>query len=423
MFVSNGTPLGKPPDPQPMDDDGFKKPAPRKRGRPKKNHNEDAASVSSVATNNTYESLTDNDEGNGEPTAKKYRKPRAKKPPPIVLPFVNSKNEIDNTLKDVPIDASKLFRRVTKDGTKIFVPSTDDFKALRSHLENKKTKFTTFTLHDDMMVRYVMYGLPEYDLDEVQIALHNTLKVNPVVVKKMKINKKSYSDQCNYLLYFKKTSGITLMSLKCITGILGYHVHFAKYQKGPHPTQCYNCQQFSHASSNCRLDPRCMRCSGPHKSNLCPLLSKETRKIPDDEVKCINCGGQHTSNKKDCPALVRLMKQKEELKNRLKATRKEQRYVSQRKTNFNYHYPPLENENEIITTSVPVVSTFNGKPWSETLQNAAPSNNSMSNNNKFSAGQLFEIFNEMVRICETCRTKTEQLRALTAVFEKYVHYD
>lgn len=429
MSLSGMGTSGRPPDqPIRMDEDGFAVPITKKRGRgrPRKNaaNDEDAGSVVSSLSKNSYETLTDDDPGEFGHMVKRNRAMKVKKPPPIILHNLNSKKEVDAVLQNIPVNKSNILKRVTKQGTKLFVPTTEEFKSLRSHLSTAKAKFTSYTLHEDMVTRYVMYGLPEHDIDEVRAALTDVLKQQPLEVKQMKINRKSYEDQANYLVYFKKSAGITMLNLKNITGILGYRVVFAKYERGVQPTQCYNCQQYSHASRNCWLDPRCMRCGGPHKSSECSLIDKSTMKIPEDKVKCINCHGNHTSNSKDCPIRIRLVKEREELASKRLNTAKGTRYVHDYKNKYGTNFPAFKNTQFVNNNdNTPRATTESaGISYSNALtgKSTQPFSNS---NSLFTPRQLMLIFKDMIRICSTCRTKDEQLLALTAVFEKYMCHD
>lgn len=138
----------------------------------------------------------------------------------------------------------------------------------------------------------------------------------------------------HFLIYFKKSDKITLNLLKStITGIMNYYVHFEHYKPRVFgPTLCRNCQEYGHSSSNCNLQPRCMRCSENHKSTECPHIDKTTNKIPEDKVKCANCQGQHTSNYSNCKYRLDLMKKNQ---TRAELSRKNQNkgYVI---TNQNY---------------------------------------------------------------------------------------
>lgn len=426
-FSVPGAP-GRPPDQvEKMDDDGFTVPIVKKRGRgrPRKTTNaDDTNSVVSNTSVNTFMTLSDDDPGDVSHLPKKSRVVKPKRPPPIVIPNLNTVKDVEAILVAAPINKSNILRRITKDGTKLFVTTPDEFKSLREHLKTTKVKFTSYTLHEDMVSRYVMYGLPKHDIREVYDALKNALTQEPHDLKEMKINKKSYPDQANYLIYFKKSAGITLANLKTVTGILGYRVFFSRYEKGVQPTQCYNCQRYSHASANCWMEPRCMRCSGPHKSSECCLLDKTSKKIPDDKVKCINCDGNHTSNSNECPTRIKLTKERRELADRRLNTVKRTRYAQEYRNNYDSHFPAnkstrvVDNPNTRRNTTV-----TNGISYSQSVKTGITQPIDDSNSDLFSPQELLQILRDMVRICSSCRTKEDQILALTAIVEKYVCHD
>lgn len=58
--------------------------------------------------------------------------------------------------------------------------------------------------------------------------------------------------------------------------------------------QCYRCQQLGHTPAGCKADERCMKCaSRQHKTSECSTTS----------YKCTNCGGDHASCSRACPAM------------------------------------------------------------------------------------------------------------------------
>lgn len=63
-------------------------------------------------------------------------------------------------------------------------------------------------------------------------------------------------------------------------------------------TQCYLCQHLGHASKNCNLPERCVKCIGPHATKDC---SKKERTSP---AQCCNCNEPHAANFRQCPVRV-----------------------------------------------------------------------------------------------------------------------
>ncbi|CAD6215485.1 GSCOCG00011224001-RA-CDS, partial [Cotesia congregata] len=61
--------------------------------------------------------------------------------------------------------------------------------------------------------------------------------------------------------------------------------------------QCKKCQRLGHASTNCKLAYRCVKCSGSHGPSACPIKSSD----PKSSLKCANCGENgHPANYRGC---------------------------------------------------------------------------------------------------------------------------
>lgn len=62
--------------------------------------------------------------------------------------------------------------------------------------------------------------------------------------------------------------------------------------------QCYRCQRVGHASANCVLQPRCVKCALNHGKGQCTLTEKT-----NDNVKCANCEEAHPASYRGCAYL------------------------------------------------------------------------------------------------------------------------
>lgn len=80
------------------------------------------------------------------------------------------------------------------------------------------------------------------------------------------------------------------------TSILHLRVKIENYRARNEISQCYRRQQFGHAAQGCRAAPVCNKCAGLHFHYLC------TNKREDGPATCANCGGNHPSNYRGCPA-------------------------------------------------------------------------------------------------------------------------
>ncbi|XP_071097967.1 uncharacterized protein [Haliotis cracherodii] len=62
----------------------------------------------------------------------------------------------------------------------------------------------------------------------------------------------------------------------------------------PSPLRCFNCQHFGHGAKSCHATHICSRCSKHHDGTDCT-----------DNIRCANCGGDHMSSFKSCPAFIK----------------------------------------------------------------------------------------------------------------------
>ncbi|XP_035998476.1 uncharacterized protein LOC118564421 [Fundulus heteroclitus] len=59
----------------------------------------------------------------------------------------------------------------------------------------------------------------------------------------------------------------------------------------PPPLRCYKCQRYGHVAAVCKGKQRCPRCGGEHRYEECK---------GDEQMKCCNCGGQHSVTYAGC---------------------------------------------------------------------------------------------------------------------------
>ncbi|CAG4998797.1 unnamed protein product [Parnassius apollo] len=103
-------------------------------------------------------------------------------------------------------------------------------------------------------------------------------------------------------LYFAQLDHLSLEQLqdlyKTVELLYMRGVVIKAWRRKAGPAQCHRCQAFGHASANCFRSVKCVRCAGEHIASLCPRDREE-------ELKCANCGKNHTANDRRCPVLRR----------------------------------------------------------------------------------------------------------------------
>ncbi|GBP66309.1 Nucleic-acid-binding protein from transposon X-element [Eumeta japonica] len=118
----------------------------------------------------------------------------------------------------------------------------------------------------------------------------------------------------------------------------------APYKRGI-PGQCYRCQLYGHAATNCHAPPRCVKCLDPH-------WTKECTRTRDSEGKpaCCNCGSDHTANYGGCPAAPKPKPKSSHNKNITKVQQ------TSRPLDVS-HFPALNSGNKQTARTVPAKPT------------------------------------------------------------------
>ncbi|XP_063216140.1 uncharacterized protein LOC134527403 [Bacillus rossius redtenbacheri] len=79
-----------------------------------------------------------------------------------------------------------------------------------------------------------------------------------------------------------------------LTEFAGMRIRVDDYRRPSGPSQCSNCQRFTHSGKGCKANPVCRWCSGPHRAPDCPNGGNPEHK------KCVSCKLQHCANYRGC---------------------------------------------------------------------------------------------------------------------------
>ena len=73
---------------------------------------------------------------------------------------------------------------------------------------------------------------------------------------------------------------------------IGWHYHrVIEFEEQKKPIVCYNCQNFGHIATNCKVEMKCRYCAENHASKECSRKKKC----------CANCGQDHEASDSACP--------------------------------------------------------------------------------------------------------------------------
>lgn len=290
---------------------------------------------SEIMSNNRFNVLEDGVTENEIQCSNAAAKPQ--KPPPITV------TDIEVAVLKAAIDTtntkSEVYFKVLHDSVKIITQNHDDFKTVNDFCVSKQYECNTHPYRSDQNLKICLFGLPEVNIDKLKAELLK-YEVTPHDIKTI-TPKKPYGKGSLkiYLLFFKRSNGVKIRNLRSISQLLSFFVRWEYFspkksdKNEPTPTQCTRCQGFGHGQEYCRRSYKCVSCGQGHPSKDCTQRKtipnadstvNQKPRVPDNLVKCANCGDNHTSNFRGCVTrkqyVERIIKAKERNSSTQRAT-------------------------------------------------------------------------------------------------------
>lgn len=298
-------------------------------------------------------------------------------------------------------------------GLKILFTNDKNFEKVVNKLKDKDIEYFSYTSEENKIVRFVLYGLPIMNVDEVKTHLID-IGFNPTSVRIIKPKNSRSSDTGIYCVSFKKGS-VTLNQLRNTKYV--YHCvcrweYFTQNNIGP--TQCRRCGMFGHGETNCYMKPKCNYCKVDHDGMDCPLKDDVAKHI------CSNCDGNHPTNSMMCPCRAEYV--------RLKQIMHDKNFVKQKHhVSFKFNYdqfpqngqPNQNSTGESHPTSLPP-TPHPGTSYASRVQLNQDFVGYQNDSELFNTTELMNFFNEIITGLQNCRTKYDQVKTLTAIALKYV---
>lgn len=367
-------------------------------------------STPTVSTSNRYNDLSVDTLGPEVDPRRPKTNVRSRDSRTSLPPFVvhNQKLEkIYQLLSSVTSDKKQVNMRLNSDSCTIYLYNVDHYKKLRTLCDEAKIYYACHPLEDEKVNKYVLYGLhDETNLDEIKESL-SEYNLTALAISKMKL-KPRYDGHANFLLTFKETDNVTVEKLSQVRAIGYLRVRFDKFHRDGNPSQCPKCLKWSHGSSFCGFPPRYVRCGGQHASSDCPERKDKNNPqstIPDDKVRCANCGGNHTGNFKGCPALIKYKKLRSTYKQRdikkpvqnipVYNTPAYQRHQTPNHQNQRYHQPQSNTTN---------VKTYASIVASESVSN-----------DLLTPVQMVDLIQQVHQEIKNCSTRAEQIMTILRI--------
>ena len=291
---------------------------------------------------------------------------------------------------------------------KLYVDNAKVYKDVREYCKDKNIQFYSHPLEDEKVQKFVIHGLlADTDLNEINDALKQ-YELSPVKVANMQQKKQLYDGHATFVIHFKKSDNVTIEKLNQIRTIGYLRIRFQKFLTRNTVAICPKCLNPGHGSSYCGLNPRCVKCGSNHESTICPerLDKNDPRsRIPDEKVKCANCGGNHTANYRGCPKIQQYI---EARSNHRRQTASKSRHILP---------PPLPTMSQLYT------HTNNSKDYTRTKSWAHIAASSPNEDDMIPPEQLVQLMKDVYLSLKACRNKSEQISTLFQFFTTLITYD
>lgn len=314
-------------------------------------------------------------------------------------------NQIISTLNQHKITEYTL--KLTSIGIRITLSDIDQYNFLLQVLKSPTHALRYFT-HDnkEKPLKIVLKGLAtQPNFNNIKDALAE-INLSTVDIKQMTIKKPSFPNQANFLIYFPKAA-TNINDIRKIKKIGNVSVTWENYRSTNGPTQCHNCQMFGHGSRNCTLAPKCVKCSGNHRTNVC---STDCDVNDKKHLRCVNCNQNHAASFSQCPTRMEYvnMRQRQSRHHLSPAVTGTNQANRRSPMNINTdisHFPPLQP---------PKHQSFSNKLRSLQTPPAYTDPNAL-----FSNQELLQIFQQLTTKLKTCKSRMEQISTITELAINY----
>lgn len=226
------------------------------------------------------------------------KSPRA---PPIHVTNSEIRDIINLLTNDNNIHKGEFkLKQVNASDTKtitIFSNNLESHKKILETLELNNKKYYTYTPKTIKPKSIILKGanggftaeMVKEELQSMNLTNVEIIKLNEII-----FNKNKQRNENIFLVQVSHNSDLhELTKIK----LLLHQVVRWEHLKREKIFQCKRCQRLGHASTNCKLEFRCVKCSENHGPNACKLKSTD----PKSSLKCANCGQQgHPANYRGC---------------------------------------------------------------------------------------------------------------------------
>lgn len=228
------------------------------------------------------------------------------------------------------------FKFANKNMVNLFTTNLADYKNAIKILDEIKesqpnANYYSHTPAEEKPVYFMLRKIsPTFDANDITEAM-KLIRFKNDATRFIKASKFSTATSTSHLFLIQFAPSSKVQDIVSITHLLHQKVQWDVFIK-KEMAQCYRCQRFGHVSSNCGMQPRCVKCLENHEKGKCLLLPTELRSPPismntdDNEIvsekelqnnsqqpACVNCRQRgHPANWRGCPAYLVLKQRRED---------------------------------------------------------------------------------------------------------------
>ncbi|GFT08607.1 nucleic-acid-binding protein from transposon X-element [Trichonephila clavipes] len=176
---------------------------------------------------------------------------------------------------------------------KIEAETEDHHREITAYLTGKSVGYYVLNPPENRPLKLVIKGLPE-DVEPEDVK--KDLISKGINVEKVAQLKKFATKARLPLFLIEITRDDNVNDIYQIRSVLYMQIKLDPFRKSNRVTQCYNCNNFHHASQNCFMKTRCLKCGENHRTGECSIKEKIENPL------CINCNANgHMASSTECP--------------------------------------------------------------------------------------------------------------------------
>ncbi|GFX07220.1 uncharacterized protein TNCV_2971971 [Trichonephila clavipes] len=179
---------------------------------------------------------------------------------------------------------------------KIEAQSSDDHRNITNYLKAKELEHYVIDPSSTRPLKLVIKGLPDnIDPEDIKTDLVSKgIKITKIAQLKKFVTKTPLP---LYMIEIERDENVNdIYQVRSCLYMQIKQIKLGPFRKKNRITQCYNCNYFHHASQNCSMKTRCLKCGGNHKTGACEIKEKIENPL------CINCNTRgHIASSTTCP--------------------------------------------------------------------------------------------------------------------------